>query len=251
MIGIYKFTNRITGKSYIGQSKNIERRYRDHEFCCGEDSYFHRMIKRYGFINFDFEVLEECDPNCLNEREIYYISKYNTVFPDGYNIDSGGNNKAIKFNKLKNLQDVKDIIFLLSNTSLTNTKIAEMFNLSPQFISQINTGESWTQKDISYPIRNGMANYKNLCKTNREISSKKCSCCGKELSNNNSVLCLDCSKNEKSKHIPSKEILYDLLKENTFIDVGRMFNVTDNTVRKWCIKYGLPKHSSYYRNLAS
>ena len=61
MIGIYKFTNKITGESYIGQSTNIKRRYNQHKNRSYiqrdtgksiENSYFHRMINHYGFNNF-------------------------------------------------------------------------------------------------------------------------------------------------------------------------------------------------------
>ena len=75
MIGIYKFTNKITGESYIGQSINIVSRYNSHKYLCGSDTYFHKNIRYYGFNNFSFEVLEECSKEELNDKEIYYIKK--------------------------------------------------------------------------------------------------------------------------------------------------------------------------------
>ena len=48
MIGIYKFTNKINGKVYIGQSNNIERRFNDHLYYeNNKDMVFHRALKKY------------------------------------------------------------------------------------------------------------------------------------------------------------------------------------------------------------
>ena len=74
MIGIYKITNKKTGKSYIGQSSNIERRRREHfEWNIASEQYIDILIKDLGAENFTFEVLEECSKEQLTEREKYYI----------------------------------------------------------------------------------------------------------------------------------------------------------------------------------
>jgi len=57
MIGIYKITNKINGKVYIGQSIDIERRFRDHKNCTAKNL-LSAAIKEYGLENFDFEVLK-------------------------------------------------------------------------------------------------------------------------------------------------------------------------------------------------
>lgn len=86
---IYKVTNKVTGKSYIGQTRNsIEFRWRQH-YKAKDNKYFHRAIQKYGVDNFEVTTLECCDFEQLNEREIYYISKYNT-FQNGYNLTKGG-----------------------------------------------------------------------------------------------------------------------------------------------------------------
>lgn len=90
MIGIYKITNKKTGKSYIGQSSNIERRRREHfEWNLASEQYIDILIKDLGAENFTFEVLEECSKEQLTEREKYYIKFYNTFY-DGYNKTKGG-----------------------------------------------------------------------------------------------------------------------------------------------------------------
>jgi group I intron endonuclease len=87
MVGIYRITNLVNGKTYIGQSIDIKRRFCDHR-CISHESNIHlkRALKKYGKDNFRYEVLEECDISELDEKEIYYIS---TLKPE-YNIASGG-----------------------------------------------------------------------------------------------------------------------------------------------------------------
>lgn len=57
-------------------------------------------------------------------------------------------------------------------------------------------------------------------------------------------MCLNCYKKMVSKNQPTKEELYCMLRDNSMCAIGRKFNVSDNAVRKWCKKYGLP----YNRN---
>lgn len=94
MIGIYKFENKINGKVYIGQSVNIEKRYSEHLRVNNKDkSIFHFAIRKYGLDNFSFEIIEECEPQKLDELEIMYIQLYKSLHPQGYNLTSGGRSK--------------------------------------------------------------------------------------------------------------------------------------------------------------
>lgn len=96
MVGIYKFTNLINGKSYIGQSINIDKRIKEHfwksenENDVSFNSILHQAIRKYGAKNFSVDVVIECDVEDLDEMEKYYIIEYNTITPNGYNILSGG-----------------------------------------------------------------------------------------------------------------------------------------------------------------
>lgn len=86
--GIYKFTSKTTGLSYIGQSIDIERRYNEHRTT--DDGYsFHNAIKEHGWEDFEFEILELCPPNQLNEKEQYWVSFYDS-YKHGYNETPGG-----------------------------------------------------------------------------------------------------------------------------------------------------------------
>lgn len=91
--GIYKITNKLTKKAYIGQSKNIYNRWEEHKTQSKNkmnNAPLYKDMRKYTIQNFKFEILEECDLNKLNEKEIYYIEKYNTIQPNGYNIRKGG-----------------------------------------------------------------------------------------------------------------------------------------------------------------
>ena len=96
--GIYMVINLNNNKKYIGQSVNIRKRfYQNHKYdyknpknCCYEDK-FYTAIRKHGWNNFIVFVLEECNKDKLDEREIYYIKKYDT-FKNGYNSTIGGQN---------------------------------------------------------------------------------------------------------------------------------------------------------------
>lgn len=91
---IYKITNKINGKVYIGQTiRTIKTRWNEHvkySYCKGK-SYFsilHCAIRKYGEDAFMVEEVEECPDTMLEEREIYWIDKYNSI-KEGYNIYPG------------------------------------------------------------------------------------------------------------------------------------------------------------------
>jgi len=96
--GIYKITNTINGMVYIGQSRRINLRFKEHK--SGErkqHNYFiHNAIDKYGVENFSFEIIEVCQIDQLNMLEIKYIAEYNSLKPNGYNLELGGNaNKVV------------------------------------------------------------------------------------------------------------------------------------------------------------
>ena len=98
MIGIYKITNKKTGKSYIGQSNDIERRFKEHQQKGASSRIpLDVAIQKYGKDTFDYEVIEECDLSQLNEKEEYYIQLYDTK-NNGYNCNDGGNQQSIGLN---------------------------------------------------------------------------------------------------------------------------------------------------------
>lgn len=89
--GIYKITNLVNGKFYIGQSTHIKQRFKEHRDSInrkpddprGQGPLYDDM-RKYGLENFTFEILEECPIEKLDEREEYYIALYDAV-NKGYN----------------------------------------------------------------------------------------------------------------------------------------------------------------------
>lgn len=93
--GIYKITNKINGKIYIGQSKNVERRWREH-LRSKDNTPIHCALRKYGPENFNFEILAECDKDELNRLEQFYIQEYDCMSPRGYNLTPGGKCYRVK-----------------------------------------------------------------------------------------------------------------------------------------------------------
>lgn len=87
---IYKATNKINGKSYIGKTNNIGSRVRQHLTCKQKDSIFHEAIIDYGINSFVWEFIE-----CVKSNEVAadlerkYIKEFNTLIPNGYNESRG------------------------------------------------------------------------------------------------------------------------------------------------------------------
>ena len=100
---IYKITNLINNKIYIGQTNNPKRRWQEHKNL-GYDTkgtkLLYRAIEKYGKDNFAFEIIEGPIDN-YNEKEIYWISYYKSTDKKfGYNILLGGNLGRRGFSKL-------------------------------------------------------------------------------------------------------------------------------------------------------
>ena len=90
IIGIYKITNKINGKIYIGQSKNIFKRWSEHRYeAKNNDKPLYKAFRKYGIENFTFEIIEICNIEQLNEREIFWTKFYNS-YNNGYNLTPGG-----------------------------------------------------------------------------------------------------------------------------------------------------------------
>ena len=96
--GIYKITNTITNESYIGQSKNIEKRIATHKEDLENGTHVNKGLQEdYNLAKtlnpdyeiFTFEIIKEVKAKDLNKEEMYWINEFNT-FERGYNRTSGG-----------------------------------------------------------------------------------------------------------------------------------------------------------------
>lgn len=92
---VYLRTNKVNGKKYVGQTSNIKQRER--QWKCLKWYYANKRLtvdrNKFGLENFELEILFESeDQTEANKKEIEYIEKYNTLYPHGYNITTGGKN---------------------------------------------------------------------------------------------------------------------------------------------------------------
>ncbi|MBR1419537.1 MAG: GIY-YIG nuclease family protein [Selenomonadaceae bacterium] len=89
---IYVIINTINGKIYIGQTtRSLSERISEH--ISNKKTLIGRAIQKYGWTNFSVKVIEVCDTiEQLNEREKFWIAKYDSIVPNGYNLTEGGNN---------------------------------------------------------------------------------------------------------------------------------------------------------------
>lgn len=79
-----------SGKSYVGQSIDFNRRLIEHKNYKKKSlPKLYQAIKKYGIENFSIEILEICEPELLNEREVYWINHYDSC-NNGYNCTTGG-----------------------------------------------------------------------------------------------------------------------------------------------------------------
>lgn len=117
MTGIYKITNEINGKCYIGQSTNLVQRIRKHIKTLlngtNRNEHLQNAYNKYGTGNFTIEIIEECDSEKLDEREIFWIDFYKSYDKNfGYNKTKGGKGGNGYFevcdeDKLKEIRDKK------------------------------------------------------------------------------------------------------------------------------------------------
>ena len=235
MTGIYKIENLINRKVYIGQSVNIEQRLKKHftnyKKLKGSEvgKPLYRSMRKYGIENFKTEVVFETDDvSVLNEMEVYYIGFYCSNYKDfGYNLNLNGNVSTLC--KLTNVE-VLEIVEELKG-SKTKKEISKKFGISVQHINNINRGSCLKIKDECYPIRKFYDS--TIGKNKKKRTIIKCKVCKSETKNDKFCSIACSSVNQRIVERPSKEELLNLLKENSFVSVGKMFNVSDNCIRKW------------------
>lgn len=107
--GIYKITSKHNGKVYIGQSNDIYRRWKSHwkQVAKGDKDYIHNAMRKYGKENFEYEIIERCNQDVINEREIYWIEYFDS-YKNGYNLTTGGEGVKGKKYSLEEKENMRE-----------------------------------------------------------------------------------------------------------------------------------------------
>lgn len=95
LCGIYCIENMIDNKKYIGQSCDIKRRFIEHKSHLNNNNHNNKHLQfawnKFGENNFEFYIIELCEIQNLDDKETYYINRFNTQESSyGYNIEPGG-----------------------------------------------------------------------------------------------------------------------------------------------------------------
>ena len=145
---IYAIENLLTHKIYVGQTiQNVRKRINSHK--CGKKQLIDKSIQKYGWENFFWCVLEECETHeALNEAEQRWIKKFNSQCPNGYNLNSGGD---IHFHPTKEVRR-KQSVALKGRVFTQEHKYKIAKALKGQIIPQEQLFKSSiAQKKIFYP----------------------------------------------------------------------------------------------------
>ena len=155
---IYKITNQINKKAYIGQSKELYERWQAHinNYDKKHNSLIYQAIKKYGVNNFTFEILGWFED--YNEKEKYYIQFFRTLTPYGYNIQLGGNEPPSYIGELHpcatiSQEKAEKIQQQALNWMIPRKQIVKENKITFDIFRHINEGSSWHNDKLNYPIR--------------------------------------------------------------------------------------------------
>jgi group I intron endonuclease len=143
---IYKITNTLNNKVYIGQTRNeVKIRWGDHK--SSSKSVISKAIKKYGKDNFKYEVIDLCETFVqLNHKEVFWISFYNSLSPSGYNLNTGGNNPILSEEaRLRcshpHTEETKQLLSKLASIQMSKPENRE-------YISKIHKGKKHSTETI-------------------------------------------------------------------------------------------------------
>ena len=271
---IYKITNLVNGKIYIGQTRyTADIRFRGHiaEATKPHKSNYplYKAFNKYGVHNFKVEVLEECANDKLNSREKYYINLFNS-FNAGYNQTLGGDGGKVLeldeefiiniYNECKSLRTAAEILGISTSTIKNildkhQIKLYNTPNSMPIGLVQIekdtlkiinvfnskNDAYRWVRDNIKPDLKDSTFYYyaTRACKTRGVAFGYHWA-----FSDENPNIVLEELRNKKSsntKPIVSENILREAFIRNSFNKeaTGRELGVTGKTIAKWLKVYNI------------
>ena len=131
---IYKATNKVNGKVYIGQTRHSlswrkQKHFRSAK--AGDDTHFHQAIRKYGEDAFEFSIIcRAYSKEELNRLETYYINRYDSI-RTGYNMIDGGDNNVMDIESValhhKEVMMSKEVRNKISETMKAKIRRGELF----------------------------------------------------------------------------------------------------------------------------
>lgn len=143
---IYRAYNKISGKSYIGQTINtLEVRrsahFRTAKNCKKKLCHFQNALNKYNKEDWDWSIIEDnIDQHDLNEKEMYYIKLYDT-YPNGYNGNYGGTN--VKVAKKHNFYHKDYGVITATNRELSTISNITQPNITLLINKKIDVVKGW------------------------------------------------------------------------------------------------------------
>lgn len=154
---IYKITNKLNGKIYIGQTiKTLAERFQKHCWGTTENDKYHlnmaikKAIRKYGKENFTIELIEEVETTKLDEREVYWISFYDS-YNKGYNCTLGGQNGATRKNSLNWAQENE--VIEAKYLGFSSKEIGEAYGIDRSTVTNI-----FKRHNLKLPSRRNLEN---------------------------------------------------------------------------------------------
>lgn len=180
MYYIYKITNKINNKNYIGLTNNIERRKNRHfidlKMNKHDNHFLQYEFNKYGIDNFNFEIIFQGDVTSkeISDKEKYFIKIYDS-YQNGYNQNEGGNFGPSNGGSHLTKNDVLNILATLEFMSRPGEVLSQIFSVTKTTISRIKQGINHCAykeyyDSLSYEERKEI--FDNFCKTENILVRK-------------------------------------------------------------------------------
>lgn len=179
MIGIYKITS-PSGKIYIGQSRNINTRFNRYKnLHCSEQPKIYRSLIKYGYINHNFEIIEECLFEELNIKERYWQDYYDVIGINGLNCVLTETDELPQIRSEESRLKIVNSLTGKKRTLEQRKKMSESAkNMSDQHKLNISLAKKGKPNSESHKLKMSLVNLKKVINT----ETNEIYCCAKEVS---------------------------------------------------------------------
>jgi len=225
---IYTIVNKVNNKIYVGQTiRNLEKRKSEYKKNYIRNNLYNKYLQnsfnKYGWDNFEFKIIDTASTlEELNQKEIYYIDKYNSRNRDiGYNIESGGRNAIPDDDTLEKMS--KSHLGIKQSNEWVRKRVAEKgsneakkygkekTNEEKELLSK-NSAKYWLGKERDIETKNKISQTKKL---NGLSEKTKDAICKKVISYNPLTL-------EEIKEFDSTK------------EAGLFYNISQSTISRRC-----------------